>query len=94
MAGDGDGFYGYAEAIKKKDWAAERAARSQATPRWRQIDMGNQPSNNPSAVRRGPRARNCGITVAPMAPRMLKPIGTRDCHIRVQGNTRMALQRL
>ena len=104
MVGDGDGFYGYSEAIKKNDWAAERAVRSQATLRWRQTDLGYTPLKNPRTVPREARARNGGISVIirptpacvgingpPMARRMLQLIGIRDCLLRVQRNTRMAV---
>ena len=104
MAGDGDGFYGFAEAIKKKDWAAERAARSRATIRWRQIELGYAPFENPRTAPREVRGRNGGVTVVirpapsgvgisgpPMARRMLETIGIRDCLLRVQGNTRMGV---
>ena len=66
--------------------------------------MGYQPPKKPRTVPCEARARNGGLTVVtrpapagdgvndpPMAPRMLKLFGIQDCHIRVQGKTRMGV---
>lgn len=101
MAGDGDGFYGYAEAIRKNSRTAESVARSRATLNWRQIELGFVPLNNPRTVRGETRGKNGGVCVVvrpapmgagingpPMARKMLQVIGVEDCLIRVKGDAR------
>ena len=99
MAGDGQCFYGFAEAIKKSDRAAEASARSKSTLNWIQITLGFEPLGNPHTVQREARGRNGSVVVLlrpapegvglnghPMVRRMLSLIGIRDCLVRVQGN--------
>ena len=101
MAGDGEGFYGYAEAIKKSDRAAEATARSRSTLNWIQLRLGCAPLRNPHTVRREARGRNGSVVVVlrpaprgvgvngpPMIRKMLPVIGIRDCLVRVKGGTR------
>ena len=101
MAGDGAGFYGFAEAIKKRSWAAERAARSKATLRWLQLQLGSTQLGNRRTVGHEVRGRNGGIAITlrpapngvgitgpPMLKKVLVLIGVHDCLVRVKGNTR------
>ena len=101
VAGDNDGFYGYAEAIKKTDKQAERTARSKATLRWRQLHLGSALLRNPRTLAHETRGRNGGITIImrpaptsvgingpPMVRKVLNLIGIHDCLVRVKGNTR------
>ena len=101
MAGDGAGFYGFAEAIKKRSWAAERAARSEATLRWLQLQLGSTQLGNRRTVGHEVRGRNGGIAITlcpapngvgitgpPMLKKVLVLIGVHDCLVRVKGNTR------
>ena len=48
MAGDGDGFYGYAEAIKNSARAAEATAQSRSTLNWIQLRLGCAPYATPT----------------------------------------------
>ena len=63
MAGDGDGFYGYAEAIRKQDRAAERAAKSRASLNRRQIEFGYPPLNNPRTIPRDARGQKGSLKI-------------------------------
>ena len=104
MAGDGDGFYGYAEAYRKQDRAAERAAKSRASLNWRQIELGYPPLNNPSTIPREARGQKgslkfvirpatagVGINGPPMVRLMLRTIGVKDSLVRVQGDPRLGV---
>ena len=104
MAGDGDGFYGYAEAIRKQDRAAERAAKSRASLNWRQIELGYPPLNNPRTIPREARGQKgslkivirpapagVGVNGPPMVRLMLRTIGVEDCLVRVQGDPRLGV---